>query len=211
MRVVHLWVGGSAPQRTSTQQSHHRVAQSSLLKTSLGTPGHSRQALWVLGAPAVPPTPCGTLTLTPNPTLASPGSPFSPLNPFIPGRPWGEHGASGHCGLGWHLGPHQGVQPTPAWHHPSPQPSSSCPHQALLGCQPRPRLLCTLRQGHLPGPGQREGQRAAPCLQPPQETPGPYRPSGEADLSLVPRPSVRTLQRRGARCDISRHRLRVLR
>lgn len=136
-------------------------------------------------------------------------------------------GAGQRCGLSWHLGPHQVSGPHPALHHPSPQPSSSCLHTGPLGVSapqgraaheqgrgsgPTP-LRAVRTQTGPPGAGQWEGHRplprawAAPCLLSPQETPGPYRPPGEADLSLVPRPSVRTLWRGSARCEGSRHNL----
>lgn len=136
----------------------------------------------------------GTLTLTPNPTLASPGSPFSPLNPFIPGRPWGEHGG-GTAGSWPALWPQLASRTPPGvWPTPSlapPQPSAQqllSTHRASGGVSPSgpelpmsragapgpcPRELCALRLGC---PGQDNGKGAGHSLRP---GPLPAAPTGD--------------------------------
>lgn len=150
-----------------------------------------------------------TLTLMPNPRLASPGSPFSPFNPLVPGRPWAEQSGrvgwtpDGLCNASSSPCSSPQVQPRAAlaWRLRPRSEASLCPW-IPMGWQTK----CTLSQVHMktlvmhPGEGQ-EGQRSicskASCaLHPLVRPPDPHRPSGEADFSLVSRSPIRTLKRK---------------
>lgn len=176
--------GGGAPRAGHVRPAEH---------DSVGAASWTRsgQAGGVLGVAPCPCTSCGSLTLTPNPTLASPGSPFSPLKPFIPGRPWGEHGggtAGQHCGLRWHRGPPRVTGPPATLRPWRTEPSSSCPHPGPPGgvCPqgPSPTSLRGLRAGQATAPG-----RSLPAA--PTEAAWSL-PAARGSRSLPCGPAVRT-------------------
>lgn len=140
-------------------------------------------------------------------TKADAGVSWLPFLPLQSVHPWATLGQSTGVGAaaaaGSHpaspaLGPHPGSPQVPA------PPAPAAPELGIPGL--RPGDSCP-HAGTVPGAGQREGLASTPlphAAHARHETPGPYRPPGEADLSLVPRPSVGTLQKGGAIFQVSR-------
>lgn len=166
--------------------------------------GHGAGPSTPLGVPATPSAPWGTLTLTPKPTLACPGSPFSPFSPFIPGRPWGRAQGRSLLELA-----HASLASSRSPPRVSYGASPSGPRRPQTGWAALGFVLEKLSPGGVVPRGRAGGgtEVCGPlgpqgpglnCCPQAHEILGPYRPPREANLPFVPRPSIWTLQEGGA-------------